>query len=86
MLRFRTTEQSIDEGSQVQQILRFGYEFMTGPQLCDGIVGRGIRPLDRNKAAAAVRTKNEEKQDSVLPANLLQNLKATGLREHAPRV
>ena len=79
MLRFRTTEQSIDESSQVQQILRSGYEFIAGSWLSGGIVGHSIRPLDRNKTAAAVRTKKEEKQDSVLPANLLQNFKRLAL-------
>ena len=47
---------------------------MVGPRLPGAIAGHGIRPLDRNKTATAVRTKKEEKQDSVLPANLLQNL------------
>ena len=75
MLRSRTTEQSIDEGSQVQQILRSGYEIMAGPWLSGSIAGHGIRPLDRNMATAAVRTENEEKQVPVLPAYLLQNFK-----------
>jgi len=75
VLRFTTTEQSIHEGSQVQQIPRSGYEIITGPRLYAGLVGHSIRPLDRNKAPTSVGTKNEEKQGSVLPANLLQNLK-----------
>lgn len=79
MLRFRTTEQSIDEGSQAQQILRSGYEFTAVPRLSGGMTGHGIRPLDGNKTAAAVRTKKEEKQDTVLPANLLQNFKRLAL-------
>lgn len=44
----------------------------------DGVARHCIRPLDRNEATAAVRTKNE-KQDSVLPANLLQNFERPAL-------
>ncbi len=52
---------------------------MTGPRLSGGIAGHGIRPLDGNKTAAAVRTKKEKKQDAVLPANLLQDFKRLAL-------
>ena len=42
---------------------------------------RGVRPLNRNMATAAVRIQNEEKQAPVLPANLLQNFKRLALEQ-----
>ena len=85
MLRFRTTEQSIDEGSQVQQILRSGYGIMAGPRLCGRITGHGIRPLDRNMATAAVRTQNEEEQGLRSAGESASELQAIGLGTHALR-
>ena len=80
MLRFRTTEQSINEPSQAQQVRWSGYELMAGPRLSGGIAGHRVRPLDRNQTTAAVRTKKEEKQGSVLSANLLQDSKRLALK------
>ena len=80
VLRFKTTEQSIDETTQAQQVRRSGYELMAGPRLSGGIAGHRVRPLDRNQTTAAVRTKKEEKQGSALSANLLQNSKRLALK------
>lgn len=78
VLRFRTTKQSIHDRSQAQQVLGPGDHFMVAMSHPDGVAGHCIRPLDWNEATAAVRAENE-KQDSVLPANLLQNFEGPAL-------
>lgn len=78
VLRFKTTKQSIHDGSQAQEVLGPGDHFMVAMPFPHGVGGHCIRPLDRNETTAAVRTKNE-KQDSVLPTNLLQNFEGPAL-------
>ena len=78
VLRFKTTKQSIHDGSQAQEVLGPGDHFMLAMPFPHGDAGHCIRPLDRNETTAAVRTKNE-KQDSVLPTNLLQNFEGPAL-------
>ena len=78
VLRFKTTKQSIHDGSQAQEVLGSGDHFMVAMPFPDGVGGHCIRPLDRNETTAAVRTKNE-KQGSVLPTNLLQNFEGPAL-------
>ena len=79
VLRFRTTEQSIDKNSHVQQILWSDDEIGVALRVRGYIARHCIRPLDRNKTPASVGTKKEEKQDSVLSANLLQNFNRSAL-------
>ena len=79
VLRFRTTEQSIDKSSHAQQILWSDDEIRVELRVPGGIAGHCIRPLDRNKTPTSVGTKKEEKQDSVLSANLFQNFNRSAL-------
>ena len=59
MLRFRTTEQSIDKNSHAQQILWSDDEIRVELRVRGYIAGHCIRPLDRNETPTSVGTKKE---------------------------
>ena len=72
VLRFRTMKQSIHKGSQAQQILRSGDQFMVGLRWRGVISGLRVRPLCRDEAPASVG-KHQEQIQPVLAMNLVQN-------------
>ncbi|MCY4557773.1 MAG: hypothetical protein OXF79_15620 [Chloroflexi bacterium] len=60
VLRFRTMEQSIHEGSQAQQILRSGDQFMVALRWRCVIAAFRVRPLGRDQSPASVGKQQEK--------------------------